>query len=641
MTPGARCVAAVLGAAVVTAPTAARAAPAEVPTERLQVVSVAEQEVELLLSGTGQSLATLDVASVQVRLAGRPADTVVTRAVAAGDDRAVMLLMDVSGSMRGERMEAARAAALAFLTAAPADVRVGLTTFGSQVAILAEPTADREPVRQAVMAAVADGDTKLYDALVAGALLLDSNDSLLLLSDGADDGSTASGQQAAQAVVESGASLTALDLQNDASVTAALQELATTTAGRVVRAASADTVATALRTEADALDHQVVLTVRVPAGLGAVTVAAHVTATAGGQRVEAETPVQLVAPAAGVPGPRWQPLSSDSAPATDAPSVRWGLAALFLGLVLLGAMLIGSVRGSGHDRRRTVQLLERYTVRPADAEGLRSLQEESVVARGALGAAARLLRRPGREERLLAMLQAAGCALQPTEWVLLRVGAAVVGGGALWVLGGLFGAVVGILVGAGVPQVWLGQRASARRREFADSLPDALALVVGGLSSGYSFAQALDTVVREGREPMAGEIGRALAEARLGVPLEEALEAVADRMESEDLRWVVMAVGVQREVGGSLAHVLQTVFETMRERARIRRQVRTLSAEGRVSAALLVSLPIFMAVYQMVFRRDYMRPMFTEPLGLMMLAGTGIALLLGALWTRALVKVDV
>lgn len=628
--------AAVVCATVALAWPAAGAAAAGTSPERLQVVSTGERSVELLLSGPGRSLDGLDPATVRVTLDGTPADVTAERAVIAGSERAVMLVMDVSGSMRGPRMEAARTAALGFLAAAPPDVAVGLTTFASEVSVPVEPTKDREPVRRAVEAAVAAGDTKLYDALVLAAQRLDADDAAVLLSDGADDGSTATGEQAATAVTGSGASLTAVDLQADAAVTAALQALVDRAGGRVVPAGSAQAMAEALRLQADELEHQVVLSVAVPPGSGGEVVA-RVTAAAGERRVDVQVPVLLAGslPAPAAPaGPASQAVSPP-----PAAGLWWGLGALFAALLLLGSALLGA-RGRRGDQRRTVQVLSRYTLRPQVAQA-RPLQEESVVARKALGAAARLLSRDGREKRLAALLQAAGCSLQPTEWLLLRVAAAVVGTGVLWLLAGPVGAVLGVTAGAVLPQVWLKQRAAARRRAFGDALPDALALVVGGLSSGYSFAQALDTVVREGAEPMAGEIGRALAEARLGVPLEAALEGVADRMESEDLRWVVMAVGVQREVGGSLAHVLQTVFETMRERARIRRQVRTLSAEGRVSAALLVALPIFMAVFQLLFRRDYMRPMYTEPLGLLMLAGTVVALVLGALWTRALVKVEV
>ena len=119
--------------------------------------------------------------------------------------------------------------------------------------------------------------------------------------------------------------------------------------------------------------------------------------------------------------------------------------------------------------------------------------------------------------------------------------------------------------------------------------------------------QAVDTVVREGNEPMAGELRRALVEQRLGVNIEDALDGVAQRMGSEDFGWVVMAIRIQREVGGNLAEILHTVSETLREREFLRRQVKTLSAEGRLSAWILGALPVGMFLYMLVANRDYVR----------------------------------
>lgn len=127
-------------------------------------------------------------------------------------------------------------------------------------------------------------------------------------------------------------------------------------------------------------------------------------------------------------------------------------------------------------------------------------------------------------------------------------------------------------------------RISRRRSAFADQLPDVLQLVAGALQTGFSLPQALDAVVRENSQPAAGEFSRALAETRIGGELEGAMNKVADRMNSTDLRWTVMAIAIHRQVGGNLVEVLRNTVDTMRERAQMRRQVRALSAEGRLSA---------------------------------------------------------
>ena len=176
---------------------------------------------------------------------------------------------------------------------------------------------------------------------------------------------------------------------------------------------------------------------------------------------------------------------------------------------------------------------------------------------------------------------------------------------------------------------------------FLAQLPDTLQLIAGSLSAGYSMPQAIDTVVREADQPIAAEFNRALVEARLGVPIEDALDRVAERMHSRDFGWVVMAVRIQREVGGNLAKLLTTVAATLRERERLRRQVKVLSAEGRLSAWILGLLPPVFSVYLLLTQPTYLKPLVTEPLGILLLS-LGLTLLaVGVLWMRKAIKVEV
>jgi tight adherence protein B len=172
-------------------------------------------------------------------------------------------------------------------------------------------------------------------------------------------------------------------------------------------------------------------------------------------------------------------------------------------------------------------------------------------------------------------------------------------------------------------------------------MPDTLQLVAGSLSAGYSLPQAIDAVVREGAQPIAGEFSRAIIESRLGVPVEDALENIALRMDNEDFRWVVMAIRIQREVGGNLAEVLSTVAQTMRERERVRRQVRVLSAEGRLSAWVLGGLPPLFLGYLLLVRPNYVKPLFTDKIGIAMLSVVGIVFIGGVFWLRKVVQVEV
>jgi tight adherence protein B len=221
----------------------------------------------------------------------------------------------------------------------------------------------------------------------------------------------------------------------------------------------------------------------------------------------------------------------------------------------------------------------------------------------------------------------------------VAVGAAFLGvllGGGSIGLGLMF-----LLLGALGPWVYLGLKRSRRARTFNALLPDTLQLMSGSLSAGMSLAQSVDTIVREANEPMASEFRRVLVEARLGVPLEDAMEGISERFESKDFAWVVMAIRIQRQVGGNLAELLDTVAETIRERQYLRRQVFALSAEGRLSAWVLGGLPPAFGVYLFFTQGDYIRPLYTTVLGWMMLAAGAVMLAIGAFWMSRLVKVEV
>jgi tight adherence protein B len=183
-------------------------------------------------------------------------------------------------------------------------------------------------------------------------------------------------------------------------------------------------------------------------------------------------------------------------------------------------------------------------------------------------------------------------------------------------------------------------RIARRRTAFAEQLPDLLQLVASSLQSGFSLAQGLDAVVREGSKPASGEFARALSQARIGVDLTDALHRVADRMSCLDLRWAVMAIRIQREVGGHLAEVLTTTVGTMRERSQLRRHVKALSAEGRLSAYILVALPVVIAGWLFASNPAYMRPLYSSAAGIAMLALAGLLIGVGALWMRKVIKVE-
>jgi tight adherence protein B len=320
-----------------------------------------------------------------------------------------------------------------------------------------------------------------------------------------------------------------------------------------------------------------------------------------------------------------------------------GLAGVFLALLLTMLLLTGALRGNDRAQRLSKQLDRHYRAGHAGHESQPQANDgEGKVAGAVVGAVEGLLSE-NLEAGLALRLELAGIARKPAEWVLLATAASLVLAVLLTLLFGnpFAGVLLGALAGWLGARLFVSMRISRRRATFAAQLPDVLQLVAGSLQSGFSLPQALGAVVREDSQPAAGEFSRALAEARIGGELEVALERVADRMASTDLRWTIMAIRIQRTVGGNLAEVLHNTVDTMREREQLRRNVRSLSAEGRMSAYILVGMPLVVGAFLLLVRRSYIQPLYTTPLGLIMLIGAAVLMVVGTLWMRTLIKVEV
>lgn len=217
--------------------------------------------------------------------------------------------------------------------------------------------------------------------------------------------------------------------------------------------------------------------------------------------------------------------------------------------------------------------------------------------------------------------------------VVTFVGVTVVGQSVLW---GAAGAAF-ILLGA---LLFVNHVAARQRKRFEAQLPDTLNLLATSLRAGYSLLQAVEAVGHEAREPTRREFGRAMAEIRLGRQVNDALGGVAARMVSTDFEWTVLAIEIQQEVGGNLAEVLQTTAETMVHRNRLRREMKALTAEGRISAIVLSVLPVGLFAFISLANPGYMEPLLTSVIGVAVLAGGALFILIGIFWMQKIVKVD-
>jgi tight adherence protein B len=582
--------------------------------------------------------ATVDVDDVAVTVDGTDAEATAAPADSTTSvKRTAVLVMDTSNSMAGQRFEAAQTAAYTFLDTVPDDVYVGIVTFDSDVTDDLAPSLDRDEARAVVKGLDLNQQTRLYDGVQQGLEMVgnDGQRQLLVLSDGADTSDTEL-DATTDAVTKSGVLVNVVGLEQSGRAVDALQELSASGEGSLINADSR-ALEQAFSAQADVLARQVLVTAPVPASVTAddATVTVSLGSDTGVLTAEAFTRLGD-AGRDGATGP--------VVPVTEQPMVldtTWlygGLGALGLGLLVLLMVLVPR-----KPKPLTAdELAMSYTQHVSGG----SHRAESV--QGQAGqvteTAERMLKaNKNLESRIAERLDGAGNPFKPAEWVLVHL-AVFLGMGAVGMLlgaGNLVLGVVFLLVGAWAPWFYLGFKRGRRRKAFEGSLPDTLQLMSGSLAAGLSLAQSVDTIVREGQDPISSEFRRVLVETRLGISLDDALEGVAQRFDSKDFAWVVMAIRIQRQVGGNLAELLDTVAATMREREYMRRQVSALAAEGKLSAFVLGGLPPGFMIYLLLTKPEYVMPMFTDPMGWVMLAGAGLILSVGIFWMSRLIKVEV
>jgi tight adherence protein B len=541
----------------------------------------------------------------------------------------VVLALDTSGSMQGAAMEAAKAAAEAFVDSLPAAAQVSVVSFSSAPTVLVPLSTDRGAVIAAIRGLRAQGETALYDALALAAQQFstagDARRELVVLSDGGDTVSTSDVNAAIEAMTSRKITGYVASLVTDESAAGVLDDIAAKTGGRVVSATDAAAIRSVFGNIGAVLTNQYRL--RFPLrGEGQTTISLEV--VDGETTASADRVIELAS------APRSAAPTSGAARVIDGPGRAWmkplGLGSFALGIFALTMYVFVPAR-----KRR---ITSRWIAEHAGAvHGDSSIQE---LAHRATDMAERSLQRRGWASRLDVHLERAGVPLRPGEFALVLVGLEAMA----WFVGSvLFGPLFGVLfivAGAFIARTVLRMKVNRRRNQFEAQLGDTLQLLSGSLRAGYGLAQALDAVAKNAESPTAEEFNRLTMETRVGRSLPDALGAVATRIGSQDFDWVVEAIAINREIGGDLTELLDRAATTIRERENVRRQVKALSAEGRLSGYVLGGIPVGLFLYMKLANPEYVGELTSSPIGWGMLGMATLMMVLGGLWMRKLVQVQ-
>ncbi len=548
-----------------------------------------------------------------------------------GDQRSICLAVDRSRSMRGKPLEEAVGAAQAFIAAKLSTDRLCVTSFATSPLLLSpfsESGADAVAALKGIRVDKTVGTT-LWDDVVLSANTLAEEQRpariIVMVTDGNETRSHASLAEAVTAAKQAHASVYVVAIESRAFRPGPLRFLASRTGGRYFGAPSPDKLAGIYKDLANELKRTWRMEYITTARPGETrTLVARVPGQ--GRASEEFT----VAETAKLPG------GGGLLPA--AAYGRGGVAGLglLIGLLaLLGYALV--VSSTNADRLR--MKVQRHV---APKKPLREKKEKKPRLQAFAGLFSMTDNAFGRTrlwERLRRLIERADLPLKPVELFYMMVGSSIgigllltmVGASGLIALGGLIG---GALLPAGI--VWFkGQR---RLQAFENQLPDLLIGMAASLKAGHSFKQGLQAIVDEGIDPAGKEFNRVLTESRLGRPIEDALDDMATRVGSANLSFIITAIGIQQQVGGSLASLFDMVSDTVRNRQQFARKIKALTAMGRMSAYVLIGLPFFLAGALTLMNPSYMAPLYQTSAGHKMIITSIVMMFVGSLFLKRIVS---
>ena len=550
-------------------------------------------------------------------------------AVNLGRTKSVALALDRSQSMRGRPLARAIAAAQSFVAGSRAEDHVGVVVFGSTAIALtaadSSPGAARDQLTGLTVDPVAG--TALYDAIVMAADRLASDDrpgrAIVVVTDGKDVSSLHSLEDAVAAARKARAAVYAIGIAGPSFTASDLRRVARETGGSFRTAASPAALAATYRALREELSQTWNLS--------------YLTAASPGSQIRLSANVR----GSGRSSKAFElPALSGSAPDAASPVIPeagYGTAGTFgigaaVGLLLLLAYRFwhAAKRGS-----RVQQRIEPHLGTVANNPKARRRATRDATRTRLSDSIERALADLKQFKQVESMIERADLPIRAGELLAGCLGVAIVLALACSVAGvpGLVALAV-MAVGFGAPLGYVSFKAKGRVKKFEAQLPDILITLAASLKAGHSFRQGIQSVVDEGAEPAAKEFKRVMTETQLGKPIDDALAHMATRMGSKNFTFVINAVTIQRQIGGSLAGLFDMVAETVRQRQQFARRVRSLTAMGRMSAYVLVGLPFFIAAVVTLLNPAYMEPLYHTGLGQKLMVGTVFMIGFGSLMLK-------
>ncbi len=557
----------------------------------------------------------------------------------------VVLVMDISGSMKGEPIEDAIGAASLFMDEMRPIDEIAIIGFADSIYVYSPFTPDRSRLKYSISQMVAEGETSLFDGMIIALNQFKEKENirhryLIVLSDGADTVSKLTAQNVIDVAQEEKITIFSIALMSKDFNPTDIRRISENTNGELLVAANSKELKDLYKVISRKIRNQYKVSYT---SLWPDAETIDVGLAIKKDELSSSAKTEYINPFY-VPDPT--EIIKESRPAYLKLFDIWWVniilyATIFIGIVLFLYIFILLIL----PRKQLLQeRTEFYGYKPAK----KSLEEEIREKKGKIGFfdrivifISRLASRRGFGEVFELRLQRAGMNIRSSEFITVHIISIIV----ISILVYFFTrnivlTLVVLLMVIMIPFLLLNLGTARRLRAFHEQLPDTLQLISGSLKAGYSFNQAISMVVDETGPPMSDEFRRVLSEIRMGLAERKALENMAVRIKSEHFSWVIMAVNVQREVGGNLAEVMEIIADTIRERSKVLNQINALTSEGKLSAYILIALPIILAIYLSFVNREYMSLLISNVFGLV-LVGVAVGLMIiGIIWIMRVIRVE-
>jgi tight adherence protein B len=587
------------------------------------------------------SVTGADPASVEVTAAGEPVELSSVDVVGDGVSNEVVAVLDNAESLGNATVQLSKQSLEALLPGDGPVSTLGVVTTGGSATVEVGPTASVGRVEQGLSEIDPVGASATWDGLTRAAELLEDRSdgavgTIVAIVASPPVGDPGAASRASSAMQRAGVRLDVVAMERGVDL-GMLGAMVEDLGGSVQVVASDEEIAGAVDTVATSLEGRFSATF---AALDGVDGLVAMTVSAGDAATE-------LAYSAGVD----RTGSAALAPVADAgggglltsPIMKWLI--ILLGAIAAGLLVwavASLVMPNSNDLTSRLEVYDESFGAEPDPDLVGDSSVTVPILQRAVDFTGDLAERRGVLDKVESMLERANLPLRaPEAMFFTAVLALVLVVLSFFLTGNILVALIVAGFAAVVPGAVLNFLIRKRQKAFRAQLPDMLTLLAGTLKAGYSIGQGFESVSTEVDDPMGRELRRVVTETRLGRSLEESLEAVAERLESEDFGWAVMAIRIQREVGGNLAELLLTVADTMTQRERLRREVSTLTAEGRISAIIIGALPPVLAGVMFVLNPEYIKELFSPGLGYMLIGAALVMMAIGFAWMKKTITIEV